>query len=84
MDSFRQTVGLTVCILLHLLLAGVVLHDKFSTVLEMQKEINSLKLVRFITKPDYEQSSATKLKVGWPRWERFRYSVPAKRNETVS
>ena len=50
--SIRQTVGLTVCFLLNLLLAGVVLHDKFHTEPGMQSEIDSLKLVRFITRAE--------------------------------
>ena len=49
-ESIWQTVGLTVCLLLNLLLAGVVLHDKFYTEPGMQSEIYSLKLVRFITR----------------------------------
>ena len=49
-ESIRQTVGLTVCFLLNLLLAGVVLHDKIHTEPGMQSEIDSLKLVRFITR----------------------------------
>ena len=51
-ESIRQTVGLTVCFLLNLLLAGVVLHDKFYTEPGMQREIDSLKLVRFITRAE--------------------------------
>ena len=51
-ESIRQTVGLTVCFLLNLLLAGVVLHDKFHTEPGMQSEIDSLKLVRFITRAE--------------------------------
>ena len=51
-ESIRQTVVLTVCFLLNLLLAGVVLHDKFHTEPGMQSEIDSLKLVRFITRAE--------------------------------
>ena len=51
-ESIRQTVGLTVYFLLNLLLAGVVLHDKFHTEPGMQSEIDSLTLVRFITRTD--------------------------------
>ena len=51
-ESIRQTVVLTVCFLLNLLLAGVVLHDKFYTEPGMQSEIDSLKLVRFITRAE--------------------------------
>ena len=46
-DSFRQIVGLTVCFVFNILLAGVVLHDKIYTEPRMQEEINSLKLVSF-------------------------------------
>ena len=60
-ESIRQTVVLTVCFLLNLLLAGVVLHDKFYTEPGMQSEIDSLKLVRFITRAHRQQVSVNKL-----------------------
>ena len=60
-ESIRQTVGLTVYFLLNLLLAGVVLHDKFHTEPGMQSEIDSLKLVRFITRAHRQQDSVTEL-----------------------
>ena len=53
-ESIRQTAGLTVCFLLNLLSAGVVLHDKFFTEPGMQSEINSLKLVRYISGAHHE------------------------------
>ena len=60
-ESIRQTVVLTVCFLLNLLLAGVVLHDKFYTEPGMQSEIDSLKLVRFITRAHRQQASVNEL-----------------------
>ena len=70
-ESIWQTVGLTVCLLLNLLLAGVVLHDKFYTEPGMQREIDSLKLVRFITRAHRAQVSVNKLYRGKLSWLDF-------------